>query len=749
MRYRIVHFFIFAALWLTSHAAFGDWAAASSPLAVRPSPDGNDVIAQNPPGFTWSRHASMPLQYELELIAPNGQHSLIPTSRNWYLPDHLMETGNWAWRVRPRGNVAWSDMRRFTLGPDARPFVVPGLPVLKARVLQHARPRSLPALADGSGALGGFAAIQRPEPFARLKEQVRKQLQLPSVSDSDYPLDMSGRLDANKMAQIRKVYSRVTEICQQAESAAFLFILTRDDRYRNEAMRRSAQLAALNPTGPTGYAQDDQTARRVAMSLALVSDQLNEHLTPGVQKAWWKIVGQRTQQIYADLGGDQLGGGNLEQHPKNSHGSVALGYLAALATLSLGELPEAERWFNFAVRYNFQYVWPYAGSEGGYANGTAYAQYAVHDALRVWPILLNATGVNLFSKPWSEGLVNFFAWFVPPGAPTHMFGDDAESKPSPWLLKAFASRVRTPVAKWYARNLIGEVDALIELQAPNPLPVDEVSVWQPPASAAWIRSIGWVAMHSDIADRGRTSVYFKSSGFGSDNHSHGDQNSFVINSGGRPLLTDSGIYDWYGSPHWLEWYRTTAAHNAVTFDGGRGQLTNGTREATAAAIGHILAAQLELPLYRVEGDATSAYSGNLSMARRTLWYAPAKGWVIVRDKLASTLARHFELNLHAPGPFIKIDSGYRVSADGISACIDVLTPQLLAQGITSFGYPVVPEVAKPTASYSLRMVTTQLTQSAELWFAIRIGCEGTLLAHSISESHHAQVSDGTTILQLD
>src|SRR5665647_164894 len=98
-----------------------------------------------------------------------------------------------------------------------------------------------------------------------------------------------------------------------------------------------------------------------------------------------------------------------------------------------------------------------------------------------------------------------------------MFGDDAESKPVPWLLKAFASRVRTPVAKWYVRNLIGEEDAFLKLQAPYPMPVDEVPTWQPPASAGWIRSIGWVAMHSDIADRGRTSVYFKSSGYGSYN----------------------------------------------------------------------------------------------------------------------------------------------------------------------------------------------------------------------------------------
>jgi hypothetical protein len=482
------------------------------------------------------------------------------------------------------------------------------------------------------------------------------------------------------------------------------------------------------------------------MSLAQIADQLNTQLPTALRTKMWNSVRLRGQSIYADL---DRGNGQLEQYPLDSHASVALNYLAALATLGLGEMPEAERWFDYAVRYNFHYVWPWAGVEGGYANGTAYAAYAVYDALRTWPLLHNATGVNLFAKPWAEGLVNYFAWFVPPGTPSHLFGDAAETDPGAWLLKAFASRVRTPVAKWYARNLIGDEEPWMKLQAPYPIPVEEVATAKPPSNTAWIRSIGWVAMHSDMADRGRTSVYFKSSGFGSYNHSHASQNSFVITSAGRALLTDSGVYDSYGSPHWTGWYRRTEAHNAVTFDGGQGQLSNGTTEASAAANGKILSASFSTPIYRVDGDATKAYTGALSMAQRTLWYIPEHNWVIIRDKLASPSPRVFELNFHAPAHFIANESGYRTDVNKVAACIDVLTPQMMESGKFKSGYLVPPNVQNPPAAFSIRIPTARSTTKAEIWTAIRIGCEGTPIEPIAVNDKTVQITNGPVSFTIE
>lgn len=741
----VIRYLCVIAFGLTAFPLWADWLVAASQRAARPSPNEEEVMAQNPPSFRWARHPSLPPQYELELIDPDGQRKLVQSSTNWYLPDSSLAVGRWAWRVRPSASTAWSDLRHFTLSTETHLFLVPETPVLRKRVLEHARPRSLQIVAGGADSWTAMATAQRAAALKRLQEQVANERQLPSVSDRDFPLDISGRIDWTKLAQIRKAYTQITRVGQQAESAALLYRLTRDQTYLTEATRRAAELAALDPAGVTAHTKDDQTSRRIGLSLAIVTDQLSDTLSATTRSAWWNAVGQRAAFIYADLAKD---GGHLAQYPYQSHAGVNLAYLAAMATLSLGEQSAANQWFDFSVRQHFHHVWPYSDGEGGYANGTAYAQYVIHDALRIWPILHNATGVNLFAKPWSEGMVNYFSWFVPPGTPTHMFGSDAESRPVPWLLKAFASRVRTPAAKWYVRNLIGEEDALMYLQAPYPLPVDTIPLAAPPPSAAWVRSIGWVAMHSSLPDRGRTSVYFKSSPFGSYEHSHADQNSFVIHSAGRALLTDSGVYDWYGSAHFTGWYRRTEAHNAVTFDGGQGQFSRDSADGSFAAVGRIQSAALTPPLYRVEGDATQAYTGALTKARRTLWYAPALGWVIIRDQLAAPLPHRFELNLHALAPFVENGSGYRVTNDGVSACIDVLSPQQLAQGIVSSGYPVPPDGPKPAAAHALRVSTRESVNSTELWMGIRVGCTGSTLTLTQIEAGRMHVANNEFALDL-
>ena len=109
----------------------------------------------------------------------------------------------------------------------------------------------------------------------------------------------------------------------------------------------------------------------------------------------------------------------------------------------------------------------------------------------------------------------------------------------------------SPRAAWYVKNLGGTEDTLSLLQAPYPLPVAGTSYLSPPSNSAYYPSIGWAAMHSDLGSPGRTSVFFKSSPYGSFNHSHGDQNGFLLSVAGQPLMIKAGWYDWYGSPNWL------------------------------------------------------------------------------------------------------------------------------------------------------------------------------------------------------
>jgi len=54
---------------------------------------------------------------------------------------------------------------------------------------------------------------------------------------------------------------------------------------------------------------------------------------------------------------------------------------------------------------------------------------------------------------------------------------------------------------------------------------------------------------------------------GHTSHSHADQNAIVLGAYGSPLLANTGIRPWYGSPFCKVWYWTTKVHNALEIDG--------------------------------------------------------------------------------------------------------------------------------------------------------------------------------------
>ncbi|HEY1043350.1 MAG TPA: heparinase II/III family protein, partial [Telluria sp.] len=193
-------------------------------------------------------------------------------------------------------------------------------------------------------------------------------------------------------------------------------------------------------------------------------------------------------------------------------------------------------------------------------------------------------------------------------------------------------------------------------QAQYPLPYKTASSLTPPPNAALYPSIGWVAMHSNMQDPNRTSLYFKSSPYGAYNHSHGDQNSIILNSGNRPLLIEAGYMDYYGSPLFHDWYRTTKAHNAVTFDNGIGQMITGNT-VNLSRNGKITSFSTSPQLDYVEGDATAAYGGTLTSAVRKVWYLRPLDAAIVQDKVSAPIARAWEWNLHAAAPINKAADG--------------------------------------------------------------------------------------------
>ncbi|MGZ3180897.1 MAG: heparinase II/III domain-containing protein [Telluria sp.] len=701
---------------LLAGAARADWAEPSEPEAVHALPTGGAPQPQNPPAFSWSRKPGA-AGYVLEVRQGSAPVASWSTDRNWYLPLRAFNPGRYAWRVRAANGADWSDWREFEVPASAAIFEVADNATLRAIATQRPRPRMLPNDFRPSTAWTPGERADRSRALEALAREVRdRKPGLRAVRDADWPMVTGKTVSAAASAQNSDVRQRVNTTARQVEGAALLFRLTGERAWLDEAVQRGDELAALDPNGPTSHANQDQGNRAIALALLKGRDLLDTALSPDRRQRWLAVAGQRTAAIYADLASKN---GRLDQYPFDSHGSTNLGYLALLSALAVGDLPEATAWFDFSVRAYVNSVSPWGGPEGGFANGTAYAQYTADYCMQIWPGLLQATGVNLYTKPWSVGFLNYLIQFVPPGSPRHLFGDESENAPDFRLLKAYAGRFPLPQAQWYVRSLAVDEDPLTLLEAPAPLPVQRARNPAPPPNAGYYPGIGWAAMHSSLDDPRRTSVYFKSSPYGAYNHSHGDQNSFVLHAGGRPLLVATGSMDFYGSPLFNDWYRQTRAANGITYDGGVGQLVAGNT-INLTRDGRITAWMPGAAVDAVAGDATHAYDPGVRSAVRRLWYLRGPNAVLVQDSLAADAPHRWEWNFHTLGTIEADGQGARASSGPARVCLRPLLGDL------ALAMRSGPPERDPKAAHEAHAAfVTPPVARTELLLLLDVGCKGT------------------------
>jgi hypothetical protein len=428
--------------------------------------------------------------------------------------------------------------------------------------------------------------------------------------------------------------------------------------------------------------------------------------------------------------GDVIGSRALvATHPYDSHRNVILTYLAGICVLLAGDIPEAWGCVRDTLPLTLSWTSPWGGEDGGFGNGTAYATFTSADLLVAWYTLNWVTGVNVAQKAWTRNQGSFLAYFVPPGTPAGAFGDGAELRlTESWahVGKAYGLYAPTPLGRWYASQLAGEESSRLDLllappadPAPAPFPAGT-------PNSAWFPSVGWAAMHSDLADPARTSVYFRASPYGTYNHSHADQNSFVVHAGGQPLAIDSGYFDDYGTPHWSQWYKQTRAHNAITFDGGQGQVV--FEETGNLGAGAITAFGSQPDHSIVSGDATQAYGGALSEAKRSLVYLHPN-LVLVYDRLASGTPRQWEWNIHAVNA-MNVTSSQKIAIanGGQTLCVDMLASPAI-QFAQSDLFTAEPSGNQPRQWHG-RFSSVAASGSAEFIALLNVGCTATAASAS-------------------
>lgn len=640
-----------------------DWMATlpADPGYQQINPPDCSELSYRTPTFNWPWVYG--LSHELTWTDGAGRTRTVttPANVNWYIPDTPLSPGRYSWTVRTSTNKL-SAKRQFTILPTADHFDVPSPDEMVARAIATPHPRAFPRGAEKDALM---AAIVGPR-AAGIKLMANR-----ATTRATQPLPAEPPLGS---------YHGTTQAITFAEEAAVLEallvwkLLGRDD-IRLDAKRRVNHLLTWNPDGATSHINHDQANRAIVWALTNYYDWAYPSLNPTERSQLLAMIKTRTQsagtepRILESLR-------NITKYPYDSHGFDAVARLASIGTMLAGDLPEANQWLKFAAPIYFNLHCPWGNEDGGYANGTNYGTWQAAHIIN-WQILRWVLGVDVRQKDWSKSYGKYIAYFLPKGAPSHLFGDGAEHSNGPIQIygRAYVNHMRDPFYRWWANQFpvsshVLEIFSPGDNNGPAFVPVDM-------GPSAHFKNIGWAAMHSSLTDPSRTSVYFKSSWYGSFSHSHADQNSFVLDSKGKRLLIDSGYYDDYNSPHWRGWYKLTKAHNAITFDGGQGQSISGSSTGDIDAKGNITQFNNDSPILDlVTGDATQSYKGSVTKAIRSMAYLRDANVVVVFDALASSAPRTWEWNLHSFNDMTVVSSPSQVqiSTGTASVCVDMYSP---------------------------------------------------------------------------
>ena len=442
--------------------------------------------------------------------------------------------------------------------------------------------------------------------------------------------------------------------------------------------------------------------------------------------------------------------GRLNRSPFDSHGWTAFGYLGIISIATLGELTDdngvdkAEEWLRKIVPLYANILPPWSNEDGSWSQGTDYYQYSSNSNYEFMDILLSAGMVNLYNKAWARFEGNYSLYMHPHGS-LGAFGDQSYRPPNHYgvdRMGRMASVYRNEQYQWYWWPMAGNSPLVNQGSTgmyPHHLWSRDYTVNGAPPSgypnARYFEDTGQVGMHSDISDRNRVSLFFKSSPYGSYNHSHPDQNSFIINAYGQNLAIDAGFYDYYHSYFDVGFTRRTYAHNAITYGndnldkngngGGNGQwIISGTEfnpdrdklYDDIRAKGKITAFVHHSDFDAVTGDASTAYKKpEVSKAVRHIVYLRPDMFITIDDLASGSGKRTFEWWMNS---FANNDrsttSALNLYNDGKGLTIERSTSGSVAALDVRVHYPATGKFSKITGFAGIGKDVPQVTKGSDI-----------------------------------
>lgn len=641
-------------------------------IGYRPA-DGS-TVALNPPSLTWL-HEPAAHNYTVEWSRTTNfarATAITNVPFNVYTHFTTLPPGEYYWRyrftTRAGQDSAWSQARRFEIATNATEFPQPTRAQQRERVpAQHPRlflrPEDLPRLKE-------LAQGREAAAFNRLKAAADGFI---AAGPTPEPEHLGSATDKNNAELIKYWWPNRTQTekaCQEAETIAFVYLLTGDPKYGEAARRWVLHLAAWNPDGPTNFKLNCEAAKPLLYRLPRAYDWAWHALTEADRVTVQTAMKRRAEDAW-NSGEIGRGVGHLNR-PFSSHGNRTWHKLAECAIAFLGEIPEAETWLDYAVN-KFYAAYPvWSDDDGGWHEGVSYWGGYLSKTVTWMQVAQSALQIDSFKKPFFAQVGDYPLYVAPPGAPNMGFGDlSFRPPPTGWggfmeyFLRAGSDAFTSEDEKsnragywrwwtqqWKMRDETGwmgflysaNLPALPPVKAPTDLPSSKV-----------FHGIGVASLHSTLLDAAEdVHLLFKASPFGSQSHGHNPQNSFQLNAYGEALLTTCVYRDLHGSPFHTRWAWSTKAHNAVLVN-GEGQIPH-----SATATGRIVHSEFTPDWDYVEGDAAPAYGERLTCARRKIVFVKPD-LIVICDDLAAPQPATFQFMLHALSPLTVDEKTARLS----------------------------------------------------------------------------------------
>ncbi len=672
---KIISFIIIACMLLSATTALcaepisvddAAWKAyiAANGLSMPFRPENEYVSSQNPPNFTWPfvKNATFDIVVCTDEKLENIAYHKEGIENNFYNFDTVFEKGvHYYWAVRYVTSTTksdWSTPRRFRIDPDAVDFPVPSMEEMFNRI-----PKTHPRIYTTADKLDEFREYKDKSASSKaiynnqIKIADAAILKLEEIHEPDGAFwENPDRTSTTYRENLVGWLGEIEMSLKIAYNGAFAYLLTGDEKYIEPCRLAMLEMTKWDYDNNVTYEHYDLIYRDIFWKTAYALDWTYNKIPESDRKEILELI-RKTGTFMANK---LLG--SLRSEPYASHGWTAYGYIGAAAVALLGEIDEAEEWLKSVIPCYIALLPPWSYQDGGWSQGMKYWTNSTNFNQKLMDVLALSGMINLYDAAWPQHEYLWSLYAFAPGVYA-TFGDETGSV----TLKAHQGTAamesiynqtyftKNPVTKWLLQqqpqsHISSEPDTYytsvlddVEAKAPVDYPL-----------AHEFNDIGWVVMTDDLLSLDKIHMTFKSSYYGSYNHSHPDQNSFYLQAFGKKLASRSGYYDSYHSAHDSGFTRKTGAHNSITVATNKGQVDNDFN-----AKGKLSAFLNQVDFDLVTGDASDAYGNTLEKFERSIIYIRPDMFIIIDDLdgRGNTERTKFEWWLNA-------ESGMEVYQDG-------------------------------------------------------------------------------------